>query len=119
MSDAIEDFFSSLSKRPFHRVITRELLNELPDSEIEITIYDIVWAVKKAAWEELSQLLRSMSEGYQATYCTMRLEAEVSNGGFNQFFYNDSRMLFEPALAGYRRFGLDDVACLVEAAAAL
>jgi hypothetical protein len=118
MSDAIEEFFASLSKRPFHRVITPELLDELPDSELEVTIYDIVWAAKKASLDELLRFLGSMSEGYQATYCTMTLEGEVSNGGFNQFFYNDTRNLFESALAGYRRFGLDEIACLVESAAA-
>lgn len=118
MADSLKEFFASLSKRPFHRVITQELLDQLPDSELEVTIYDIVWAVKKKSWEERLQFLDGMSVGYQSTYSTMLLEGEVSNGGFNQFFYNPSWQLFAHAVSGYRRFGLEEIASLVEQACA-
>ncbi len=118
MADSLKEFFAGLSMRPFHRVITQELLDQLPDSELDITIYDIVWAVKKKSWEERLEFLDSMSVGYQATYSTITLEGEVSNGGFNQFFYNPTWKLFMRAVSGYRRFGLDEIACLAESACA-
>lgn len=122
MTDPIQAFFDSLDQRPYHQVITLDLLNRLPDSELEVALYDIVWAwadKTQSSWKDCLRMLDTMPEGYRAVYCTMGLEGEVSNGGFNQFFYNDIRILLDPALAGYRRMGLEDVARLVEGAAAL
>jgi hypothetical protein len=106
-------FFDTMAKRPLHRVITPELIAEQPDDELEVTIFDIAWAVKSP---ERLQVLADLPDGYSVVYPTMAIEAEVSNGGFNQFFYNPTKQLYDLAVDGYRKLQLPDIVLLLERA---
>ncbi len=106
-------FFASMANRPLVRVITPDAIAEQPDSELEVTIFDIVWG---ARGREPLQLLDELPDGFSVVYPTMALEAEVSNGGFNQFFYNPTRELYPLALAGYERLDCPEIVSLVASA---
>jgi hypothetical protein len=46
------------------------------------------------------------------------LDADVCNGGFNQYFYNSSGLWVDDAIAGYRAMGMPEYASIVDRAAA-
>jgi hypothetical protein len=118
MSDAnwADSFFAEMAKRPSYRVLTPEVLAEIPDENLEVAIYDIVWAARVESWEQFLQLLASLTPAYRYVHATIRLEADVGNGGFNQYFYNHGNRLLDDVLGGYQAMGLGDIAQLVEAA---
>jgi len=105
----IEAFFSSMSERPVHRVISLDLIESLPDKDLIEAVYDIVWAAK----QDLIELLSSLPQGYAPVYLTMLVESEVGNGGFNQMFHNLPMELVEAAIANYRAMNMPDIAELV------
>ena len=61
----------------------------------------------------------SLSEPETAVLAVLTFEAEVNNGGFDQFFLNSSGALAHEALAGLHEVGLRSYASLLERAIAL
>lgn len=49
-------------------------------------------------------------------YSTWILEAEVNNGGFNQFFWNNSKQYAEDAKSGFKKIGDSAISKIVEEA---
>lgn len=108
-----DEFFKLMAKRPLHRVITDALIAEQSDDDLEVTIFDIAWAVRSP---DRLEVLAGLPAGYSVVYPTMALETEVSNGGFNQFFYNPTKELYDLAVDGYRELQLPDIVALVQEA---
>lgn len=50
--------------------------------------------------------LKSFSAAQRAAFAMVWLDGEVNNGGFDQFFFNSTGIVWKDALAGYRLFGL-------------
>ena len=51
--------------------------------------------------------------GFCAVYTTWWVEAEVYNGGFNQYFWNSSRQFANEAVAGFELIGAPKHAALM------
>ncbi|SKB00240.1 protein of unknown function [Prosthecobacter debontii] len=111
-------FFGSLQQRPKWRHITAETLAAIPDDELEIAIFDIVWAMPIKSLDQSLTTLSELGIGYQTIYTTLQLETEVSNGGFQQYFYNSTRHYFPMAREGYQRLGLTTLVQIADAAKA-
>jgi hypothetical protein len=63
-------------------------------------------------------IVRSLPSGVQAVYTTWLVDAEVLNGGFNQYFFNVSGRFAGDALAGYELLGAEAYATVMRAAIA-
>ncbi|MFN7564543.1 MAG: DUF4375 domain-containing protein [Prosthecobacter sp.] len=111
-------FFGSLQQRPKWRHITAETLAAIPDDELEIAIFDIVWALPIKSLDQSLTTLSELGNGYQTVYTTLQLETEVSNGGFQQYFHNSTRHYFPMAREGYHRLGLTTLVQIADAAKA-
>lgn len=74
-----------------------EILASIPDEKLEQAILDYVIDKSKNPRTELADISR-LSAGFQIVYSTMMLEAEVDNGGFNQYFFNSSGKFADIAL---------------------
>lgn len=99
-------FFADIQQRPKWRLIDEETLASIPDSELEIAIFDIVWALPVTSIDDSLKVLGDLGVGYQTIYTTIQLETEVGNGGFQQYFHNTTRHYFKLARDGYQRLGL-------------
>lgn len=100
------------------RVLTAELLHSLATDEIG---HAVVHHVAHRIGEDVSrraEIVRRLPAGVQAIYATWLVDAEVNNGGFNQFFYNPSGELAGDALVGYELLGAEDYAAVMRAAIA-
>lgn len=100
------------------RVLTPELLSSLATDEIgDAMVHHVALRVGRDAARK-DEILRSLPAGVQAIYTTWLVDAEVNNGGFNQYFYNPSGELAGDALVGYELLGAEDYAAVMRAAIA-
>ncbi|HEX7018038.1 MAG TPA: DUF4375 domain-containing protein [Patescibacteria group bacterium] len=91
-----------------------ESLKTLSDDEIEQVILE--FTITKVYEDDFQgrQALKRLPVGYQRVFATMILEGEVNNGGFNQYFFNDSRNYVDEAYEAYLALGLLEHAQLVK-----
>lgn len=87
-----------------------------PDDRLEATVMDYVRYKAGSDPEKAKEPVAKMSKGMQMMYATWRLESELSNGGFNQFFWNDSSGFVGMALEGYKAIGAEKHAALLQRA---
>ena len=100
------------------RDLTPEVLNSVSDDDLaDAIVHHVVLHTSAAATDRLS-VVRTMPAGVRAIYTTWLVDAEVCNGGFNQFFWNQSRELGGEALAGYELMGAEAYATVMRGALA-
>ena len=58
--------------------------------------------------------LKDFSAAQRAAFAIMWLDAEVNNGGFDQFFVNSTGIVWKDALTGFRLFGMTDRTAIME-----
>src|SRR3990172_11679714 len=81
------------------------VLSQIPDDELERAIVGYVLMKLEGRSEKEEEILRGLPAGMQVVYHTWLLEAEVNNGGFNQYFWNSPGRFAQAALQGLRRLG--------------
>jgi hypothetical protein len=115
ISNAVRDFQS----RTVHTRLDPKIIQEIPDSEIELAIFDCAVSAMNADLSNESEILPTLNIGMRSLYATWLVEAEVNNGGFNQYFWNSSGRSVHLAIQGFRYFDAEDLAKLTEQALAI
>jgi len=94
------------SKRhpPKYPVLTAEILQSIPDKELEFAIVEHVDS-KITDFENALAVVTNLSKGIQMVYSTWCVDGEVYNGGFNQYFWNSSGKYKLIALEGFKLLG--------------
>jgi len=84
---------------------------------------DIQRLFKLSEWNDRrlcdSDLFCELTEPEQTFHLVWRLEAEVNNGVFEQFFFNSVGAFIPHAAAAFRRIGANETAELIDAAIAI
>jgi len=104
---------------PRYRVLTKDLLAQEPDSTLEWAVMQHVGWVVGGNYEREHEIVTALSPGFQTIYATWWLDAEVNNGGFNQYFFNSTGQFAKEALAGLTRLGAAEHAALTRQAIAV
>jgi hypothetical protein len=101
------------------RELTPELLRSISADDVGAAIMQHV-AIHTEDLTDDARLavIRELPAGTRAIYATWVVDAEVNNGGFNQFFFNPSGELAGLALAGYELMGAEEYATVMRAAIA-
>ena len=103
---------------PRFRHLTPALIASLSVDDIgDAILQHVEWRVI-AHKDDRAAAFESLSAGTRAIYTTFLVDAEVNNGGFNQFFYNPYGALAGHALAGYELLGAEEYAAIMRAAIA-
>jgi len=86
--------------------ITIERLGSTPDDDVEDLIVKEV--ARRCGGTSVSELaaLGALSPSVRAIFATSLLEAEVMNGGFDQFAFNQQSAIWRMAIEGYVELGL-------------
>jgi Domain of unknown function (DUF4375) len=87
ISQSIEDF----KNRPVHKKMTAQIIDTTKDVDLLQSIFDNITDKFPKDYEKEYQTALGLSKARQAIYIIWYLEAEVNNGGYNQFYYNSSR----------------------------
>lgn len=86
ITKSIEDF----KNRPVHKNLTEKIIDTLSDDELLQVIFDnLIERLPKDYTKEYETVL-TWTKPRQAIYVIWCLEAEVNNGGYNQFYFNSS-----------------------------
>jgi hypothetical protein len=103
---------------PRFRTLTPALLAALSADDIgDAILQHVEWRVKAHDGDTMTAV-EALPAGTRAIYTTFLVDAEVNNGGFNQFFYNPSGEFAGHALAGYELLGAEEYAAIMRAAIA-
>src|SRR6185503_1769996 len=101
-----------------YRRLTPELLSALSADDVgEAIVHHVHWRVA-GAWGREAEVIRTLPPGVRAIYATWLVDAEVNNGGFNQYFFNSSGRYAGEALAGYELFGAEEYVAVMRSAIA-
>ncbi len=99
--------FEQWNNRPIYKVLTAEILDNVPDDLLEQTIMDNIDTNFEKGEQYTLEKVSKLTKGQQAVFSTWWLEAEVNNGGFNQFYFNSSGQFAEMAAIGFETFGAE------------
>jgi hypothetical protein len=81
------------------------------------------WQIVEPIWEKISiydgydvylEQIARYPESHINLFATHWFYAEVTNGGFHQFYYNDSGIVVDEAIRGFRALGMTHTAALIE-----
>ena len=99
--DAILASVEAFKKRPIHKELTKSILDGLPDDQLEQAVYDNISEIIGEDYENELSNVKKLTKGQKAIFSTWAVEAEVNNGGFNQFYFNSSGQYGDMAVEGF------------------
>jgi len=99
--------------------LTSETPRGLDDFQLEMAIIDNIQSRMNSQMSDEREVVENLSKSQQAIYVVWILEAEVNNGGFNQFYYNTSGELADFAESAFTTIGAPKFAELVKKANAI
>jgi hypothetical protein len=88
-------------------------LRGIKDDHIEQALLDYLFDIALKGRDRRSALL-GLSRGFQVVYMTWIVEAEVLNGGFNQYFWNSSGEFADLTPAALREIGATEAAPIMQ-----
>jgi Domain of unknown function (DUF4375) len=112
-SDEMQKVFEDFEKRPIYKVLTVDIVKNIKDENLEQAIIDNIQTKFNKDFSNEGDVVRSLSKGQKAIYVTWILEAEVNNGGFNQFYFNSSGKLADLGEGAFKTIGAIQFADLV------
>src|SRR5204863_7619338 len=104
--------------RPRYTDLDRATLASILDDDLELAIQDYVYSRIGDDFANEEVCLTELSAGFRAIFTTLHVEAEVCNGGFNQYFWNSEGKLADFAVEGFRHIGAAEYADLMKRAIA-
>lgn len=101
------------------RELTPELLRSISADDVGSAIVQhVALHTEDLEAPARADVIRALPPGTRAVYTTWIVDAEVNNGGFNQFFFNPSGEFAGLALAGYELMGAEEYVAVMRAAIA-
>ena len=109
---SIEDF----KNRPIHKVLTEQIIDTTSDEKLVQEVFDNLSEKLPTDYTKEYQTVLTWTKPRQAIYTIWLLEAEVNNGGFNQFYSNSSGQFYKNLPAALKLVGATKFADLAERA---
>jgi len=118
MTDEPSGTLPDFKNRKTYRSFDLQTLAQISDADLEQALLDYVIFRIGNDWSQQVETVDALSSGFRAIYTTIGVEAEVCNGGFNQYFWNSRGRLAAQAVEGFRRIGAPEYADLMQRAIA-
>ena len=91
ISRSLEEF----DKRPIHKILTEKVIDETPNEKLILVVIDNLFEkLPKESAREYETVL-TWTRSRQSIFVIWWLEAEVNNGGYNQFYFNSSGQYYK------------------------
>ena len=116
MQDLIDKSFEEFNNRKIYETLTVEIIDKTEDDKLLQTVFDNIETNFEEGEQYTLDKISKLTKGQQAIFSIWILQAEVNNGGFNQFYYNSSGQFSEMAKDGLDFIGAEKFAELVEKA---
>jgi hypothetical protein len=105
MDDRIKKSLDDFANRRIYRTLTPEILASIPDDKLELAVFDYAAAKLEGHYDDEANIVNALPPGVRALYLTWTVEAEVNNGGFNQYYWNTEDRFSAQAVEGFEFFG--------------
>ena len=102
-----ENSIDEFNNRKIYKKLTFEILDSIPDDDLEQTVYDNIYEIIGDDYKNELNNVKKLTKGQQAIFSIWTLEAEINNGGFNQFYFNSSGQYAEMAKIGLKTIGAE------------
>ena len=96
----------------------RDKLDSLADGDLIHAVVEYIFRKIGDDEERRLETLNALPEGLRAFFAVWLVDAEVKNGGFSQYFWNNGDGAAGAAVAGFRLLGAEEHAALMEEAIA-
>jgi hypothetical protein len=106
----------AVKNRKRYPVLTPAILASIPDAEVEQAVVDFVLAKIGEDYEHELEIVAKLPIGAQALYITWLVDAEVRNGGFDQYYANPSGKFADQAPEAFEFFSAREFAALMREA---
>ncbi len=103
----IEKSVNEFENRKIYKKLTAEIIKSIPDDKLEQSIMDNIDTNFQKGEQYTLDKISKLTTGQQAVFSTWWLEAEVNNGGFNQFYFNSSGQFSKMAEIGFKTIGAE------------
>ena len=104
LASIIEDF----ENRPVYRSLDPETLASIPDDWLEQAIVDFVFTETGGDLAANRERVDALPPAVRGVWATWWLEADVFDGGFNQYFWNPHGYWADDAIAAYESYGASE-----------
>lgn len=112
ISKSIEDF----KNRPIHKKLTTQIIDTTSDDNLLQVVFDNLSEQQPTDYKKEYQTVMTWNKPRQAIYMIWLLEAELNNGGYNQFYYNSSGQFYKHLPDALKLVGADKFADLTKRA---
>ncbi|MCS3556938.1 MULTISPECIES: DUF4375 domain-containing protein [unclassified Sphingobacterium] len=86
LTQSVEAF----KNRPIHKELTEQIIDTTSDENLLQVVFDNLSEKIPTDYEKEYETIMGWNKSRQAIYMIWVLEAEVNNGGYNQFYFNSS-----------------------------
>ena len=106
----------ALKNRAIHEELTEQIIDRITDENLLQVVFDNLSEKQPADDEKEYETVLSWNKSRQAIYMIWVWEAEVNNGGYNQFYFNLSGQFYKHLPEALRLVGANKFAELTERA---
>lgn len=115
----VERMIEEFNNRKRYSEFDLATLQAIKDEHLEQAILDFIFAKLDAQPGQAVRVISSLPTAFQVFYMSWLVEAEVMNGGFNQYFWNSSSEFAAQTPAALKEIGAPVAADLMERAIAV
>ena len=102
--------------RKIYRELNADIIKTIKDDDLEQAILDYVLLKIEDKPDKAYELVTALPEGFVTVFSTMEVEAEVNNGGFDQYFFNTAGEFALEAIEGFEKIGAKKFATITKQA---
>lgn len=116
MEELLANSVEAFNNRPIYKELTEQIIDTTSDNNLLQVVLDNLSKKQPVDYEKEFETVMSWNKYRQAIYMIWALEAEVNNGGYNQFYSNSSGQFYKHLPEALRLVGAYKFADLTERA---
>ncbi len=105
LNETIKSTIHDFANRPIHKNLTGQIIDTTSDAKLLQIVVDNLTEKLPEDYTNEYQTVLGWTKSQQAIYIIWSLEAEVNNGGYNQFYVNSSGQFAELAPEALKLIG--------------
>ncbi len=95
MEEQLSNSVEAFKNRPIYKELTEQIIDTTSDENLLQVVFDNLSEKQPTDFEKEYETVMSWNKSRQAIYMIWALEAEVNNGGYNQFYFNSSGQFYK------------------------
>ena len=116
MNEQLANSVEAFKNRPIHKELTEQIIDTTADENLLQVVFDNLSEKQTTDYEKEYETVMSWNKSRQAIYMIWALEAEVNNGGYNQFYSNSSGQFYKHLSDALKLVGANKFADLTKRA---